>query len=290
MQGIDLTRSKQKTTKKPMPSMAEQVHIAAEHIRNIYANDIDSGLILGSGLGDIPDYFKVIETIPYHDIPYFPHSTAPSHSGKLLIAELGGSIVAVFQGRFHLYEGWHVTQIVLGVYTLKALGASELLVTNAAGALNPEFKPGEVMLIEDHLNFTGQSPLIGQTEELGPRFPDMSRAYEPALLDHMRDCAGTLGQSLQSGIYAGVTGPALETSAERRFYRMAGADAIGMSTVPEVIAAKHCGLNVLGMSAITNMAVGDASQQVDSIEEVLNNAAIASQAMFPLLREFLQSR
>ena len=268
--------------------MTEQVNIAASYIQAIYPRKIDAGLILGTGLGDIPAFLSVKHIIPYAEIPHFPHSTAPGHTGNLLVTEMDGVNILVFQGRFHLYEGWHATEIALGIYVLKALGASELVVSNAAGALNPDYRPGNLMLIEDHLNFTGQSPLIGQTDELGPIFPDMSRAYAPELLTRIRNAASELNQYLQSGIYAAVTGPALETSAERRFYRMAGADAIGMSTVPEVIAANHCGLKVLGISAITNMAVGGLDQKVDPIEEIYENATIAARAMLPLLQLFFK--
>jgi len=266
--------------------MIEQVNIAAAYIQKIYPQKIDAGLILGTGLGDIPSFLTVKHSTSYAEIPYFPHSTAPGHTGNLLVTEMEGVNILVFQGRFHLYEGWHPTEIALGIYVLKALGASELVVSNAAGALNPDYQPGDLMLIEDHLNFTGQSPLIGQTDELGPIFPDMSKAYAPELLKRIHNAASALNQPLQSGIYAAVTGPALETSAERRFYRMAGADAIGMSTVPEVIAANHCGLKVLGISAITNMAVGGPDQKVDPIEEIYENAANAGRAMLPLLQAF----
>ncbi len=283
--GNDLTRA----AEYGQPSMAEQVNIAAAYLRKFCPDTVHAGLILGSGLGDIPSFLTVKHSIAYTDIPRFPNSTAPGHSGNLHITEFQGTSILVFQGRFHLYEGWHPTQIALGIYVLKALGANELVVTNAAGALNPNYQPGDLMLIEDHLNFTGHSPLIGQNEDLGPTFPDMSQAYAPDLLIRIRAAADAFGQSLQSGIYAAVTGPALETSAERRFFSLSGADAIGMSTVPEVIAANHCGLKVLGISAITNMAVGGPDQKVDSIEEVFANAAVAGRAMLPLLQKFFQN-
>jgi purine-nucleoside phosphorylase len=240
----------------------------------------DIALILGSGLGFVADELADACSIPYSEIEGFPNATTAGHAGRLLLADWFGQRVAVLQGRMHLYEGWRPADIALPVRVLQRLGAKQLVITNAAGALNPDFRPGQIMLIEDHLNFTGTDPLIGPNDDaIGLRFPDMSRAYDPGL----RQLAATLlkerGIDFCSGIYAGVTGPSLETSAERRFYRIAGADAIGMSTVLEVIAAVHAGLQVLGFSAITNMATGGADQQPDTIEEVHRVASIAGKTL-----------
>jgi purine-nucleoside phosphorylase len=248
----------------------------------------DIALILGSGLGFVADKLADACSIPYREIEGFQDATTAGHAGRLLLADWCGQRVAVLQGRMHLYEGWQPADIALPVRVLQRLGAKQLVITNAAGALNPDFRPGQIMLIEDHLNFTGTDPLIGPNDDaVGLRFPDMSRAYDPGL----RQLAGALlkehGLEFCAGIYAGVTGPSLETSAERRFYRMAGADAIGMSTVLEVIAAVHAGMQVLGFSAITNMATGGADQQPDTIEEVHRVAGLAGKTLHTALEILL---
>jgi purine-nucleoside phosphorylase len=191
-------------------------------------------------------------------------------------------------GRLHPYEGWSARDVVLPIYLLKRLGAVRLVVTNSAGGLSPDFGPGEVMLIEDHLNLTGLNPLTGPNDDrLGLRFPDMSRAYEPELRARALRTAQANKLKLRRGIYAGILGPSLETSAERRWLRGCGADAVGMSTVLEVIAARHAGLSVLGLSAISNSATGGPDQQPDTIEEVLENAAVAGRTITALLEKLL---
>ena len=240
----------------------------------------DIALILGSGLGSVAGELNDACSIPYQDIEGFPDATTAGHAGRLLLADWCGQRVAVLQGRMHLYEGWRAADIALPVQVLRRLGAKQLVVTNAAGALNPGFRPGQVMLIEDHLNFTGCNPLTGPNDDaVGLRFPDMSRAYDPGLRQLAENLLKEQGVGYCTGIYAGVTGPSLETSAERRFYRMAGADAIGMSTVLEVIAAVHAGMRVLGFSASTNMATGGAGQQPDTIEEVHRVAGLAGETL-----------
>jgi purine-nucleoside phosphorylase len=244
-------------------------------------------LILGSGLGGLADRVEGAIAIPYAELGV-PASTAPGHSGRLVLGRLHGREVAVMQGRLHLYEGWSAREIGFAVQLIARLGADTLVVTNAAGALDPEFAPGDVMLIEDHLNFTGANPLTGPNEDrIGARFPDMSCAYDPELREAARTAAAAAGVQLRRGIYAGVAGPSLETSAERRFLRAAGADAVGMSTVIEVIAAVHAGLRVLGLSAITNDANGEMDQQPDTIEAVLANAEIAGVKVAALLAHLL---
>lgn len=245
-------------------------------------------IMLGSGLGQLADAVEDAATIPYASIEGFPVSTAPGHKGQLVIGRLFGRRVVAMQGRLHLYEGWAPQDIALAVYLLKRLGARTLIVTNAAGALNPDYRPGEVMLIEDHLNFTGLNPLTGPNDDsIGLRFPDLSRAYDPDLLKATIAAAERAGVVVRRGIYAGVAGPSLETSAERRFFRAAGADAVGMSTVTEVIAAAHAGLPVIGISAVTNEATGGPDQQPDTIEAVLANAAISGRKMEAVLGELL---
>lgn len=249
---------------------------------------VELAIMLGSGLGQLADAIEDATIIPYGEIDGFPVSTAPGHKGQLVIGMLYGRPVVVMQGRLHLYEGWTPRDVALAVYLLERLGARRLIVTNAAGGLNPDYEPGDVMLIEDHLNFTGLNPLVGPNDEaIGLRFPDMSRTYDPALLALATQAAERASVAIRRGIYAGVLGPSLETSAERRFYRASGADAVGMSTVTEVIAAAHARLPVLGLSAITNKATGGVDQQVDTIEEVFANAAICGRKIEAILAEFL---
>ena len=241
---------------------------------------------LGSGLGHLADLVADPVVIPYGEIDGFPVSTAPGHAGQLVIGDLFGVRSVVMQGRLHLYEGWQPRDIALAVYLLKRLGADTLLVTNAAGGLNQDYAAGDVMLVDDHLNFTGESPLIGPNDDaIGLRFPDQSRLYDPALRELALSAAARAGVELRRGIYCGIKGPELETSAERRFFRMAGGDAVGMSTVMEVIAANHIGMRVLGLSAVANGATGGPDQQVDTVETVAAGAAISGRKIEAILRE-----
>ncbi|KKC32242.1 purine-nucleoside phosphorylase [Devosia psychrophila] len=248
----------------------------------------DTAIVLGSGLGHLADAVVNPTFIPYGEIAGFPVSTAPGHKGQLVIGDLFGRRTVLMQGRVHLYEGWAPQDVAHVIYLLGKLGPKRLIVTNAAGALNPDYRPGDVMLIEDHLNFTGLNPLTGPNDEaIGVRFPDLSRAYDPALQSVTIKAAEVAGVSLRRGIYVGVAGPSLETSAERRYYRATGADAVGMSTVLEVVAAAHIRLPVIGLSAITNEATGGPDQQPDTIEEVLANAAIAGKKIDAVLAKLL---
>jgi purine-nucleoside phosphorylase len=266
----------------------DRLDIALASIASRAGAPAEVALILGSGLGGLADAVEDGVAIPYGEIAGFPVSTAPGHAGRLVLGRLCGRRVALMQGRLHLYEGWGAAEIALAVRLLGRLGPRLLVVTNAAGALNPEFAPGEVMLIEDHLNFTGASPLTGPNDpRIGLRFPDMSRAYDPVLRVAARRAAEAAGVALRYGIYAGVAGPSLETSAERRFLRAAGADAVGMSTVIEVIAAVHAGMRVLGLSAITNDASGGPDQAPDTIEQVLAQAGVAGAKIAALLARLL---
>ncbi len=266
----------------------ERLDAALASIRPRTGAPVEIAFILGSGLGGMAEAVVDPVAISYAEIAGFPVSTAPGHAGRLVVGTLQGRRVAVMQGRLHLYEGWSAADIGLAVRVLAGLGAGVLVVTNAAGALEADFEPEDVMLIDDHLNFTGVNPLTGPNDDaIGLRFPDMSRAYDPGLRAAARAAAAELGITLRSGIYAGVAGPSLETSAERRFMRAAGADAVGMSTVTEVIAAVHAGMRVLGLSAITNDAEGGADQQPDTIEDVLAHAEAAGRTMVALLARLL---
>ncbi|MBN2320511.1 MAG: purine-nucleoside phosphorylase [Acidobacteria bacterium] len=227
------------------------------------------GLILGSGLGAYADSFSDSKVLPFSDIPHFPYSTVSGHPGNLVIGSVEGVPCIALQGRIHFYEGYSMQEITFPVRLLGCLGIRSLIVTNAAGGLNPDFRPGDLMLIADHINLMGSNPLIGPNpgigpdlDEPGPRFPDMSTAYDAGMQDIARDVAGRLGIPIRRGVYLGVTGPSYETPAEIRMCRTLGADAVGMSTVPEVIVAAHMGIPVLGISCIANMAAGMESRKI----------------------------
>lgn len=226
-------------------------------------------LILGSGLGSLADAVEDPIAVPYDQVPHMKRSTAPDHAGQFVFGRLAGTDVAVMQGRLHTYEGWSYADVSFPVRVVRLLGARVLLVTNAAGAVNTSFSAGDIMLITDHIKFFGASPLQGPNlDELGPRFPDMSRVYTPALQDVARQCAASLGIRLRQGVYMFFPGPQYETPAEVRAARLLGADAVGMSTVPEAITAAHCGMDVLGFTLCTNMAAGVLDQPLSG-EEVI---------------------
>jgi purine-nucleoside phosphorylase len=211
-------------------------------------------LLTGTGLGELAQALAVSATYAYSEIPYFPASTAPGHTGRLLVGEIHGCRVFILQGRFHLYEGYSPAEVSFPIRVAQELGVQRLLVTNAAGGLNPRFRPGDIMLIADHINLTGENPLIGlQTNSWGPRFPDMTAAYDRDLIALAEAAAQATGLPIHTGVYAGLKGPSLETPAETRFLKTIGADAVGFSTVLEVIAAVHGGMKVLGISIITNL-------------------------------------
>lgn len=229
------------------------------------------GLILGSGLGEIADEIKGI-SIPYSEIPGFKSSSVHGHEGKLVIGKLGSKQVVAMQGRLHYYEGNTIEEVVYPVKVMKLLGIEKLIITNAAGAVNKNFKPGNLMIIEDHLNLLGNNPLIGKNnDELGPRFLDMSYAYDKSFINLTEKIASELNIKIQKGVYAAMTGPTYETPAEIRMLRILGADAVGMSTVPEVISANHMGVKILGISCITNMAAGILDRPLNH-QEVIETA------------------
>ncbi len=237
----------------------ERIEACAQAIRARFDRPIDVAIILGTGLGALADEIAVECAIEYRDLPNFPLSTVESHSGRLLCGTLGGKTVMAMQGRFHRYEGYSLQQVTFPVRVLRALGAGTLVVSNACGGMHPLWAPGDLMLIADHLNLLGDNPLIGPNDDaLGPRFPDMSEPYDLALRQLARDVAVANGITLREGVYAAVQGPNLETRAEYRFLRALGADVVGMSTVPEVIVARHGGMRVLGLSIITDQCLPDA--------------------------------
>lgn len=245
------------------------VQEAAEYVRARIGETPRIGLILGSGLGGIAEVIEDKHVIPYGEIPHFVCSTAPGHKGQFVAGRFGGKPVICMQGRLHFYEGHALSDIIFPVRVMKQLGVTSLIVTNAAGGINTSFQVGDLMLIEDHINFMGTNPLIGPNDaSFGPRFCDMTYTYTPALRQAVQEAAQSLGLTLQKGVYLGCTGPSYETPAEIRAFRTLGADAVGMSTVPEVIAASHCGLQVLAFSLITNMAAGILDQPLTE-EEVI---------------------
>ena len=226
-------------------------------------------LILGSGLGALGDEVEKPVAVPYREVPHMKHSTAPDHRGQFLFGRLAGQDVAVMQGRLHTYEGWSFADVSYPIRALRLLGAQTLVVTNAAGAVNTAFSAGDIMLITDHIKLFGVSPLCGPNpEDLGPRFPDMSHVYTPALQEAARRAAERLGISLRRGVYMFFPGPQYETPAEVLAARLLGADAVGMSTVPEAITAAHCGMQVLGFTLCTNMAAGVLERPLDGDEVI----------------------
>ena len=271
-------------------NIVKKIELAAEFIGQRISQSPEVLLILGSGLGDVTNEISKEAEISYKEIPEFPFSTAPSHAGNLVAGDFNGRITLVMQGRLHLYEGWKAYEIAFPIRVAKSLGVKKMIVTNAAGALNTSFEPGSIMMLIDHINFTGQNPLIGpHDDELGLRFPDMSDVYDKKVQEIVSNCFENAGIKLSKGIYAGITGPSLETSAERRFLKGSGADAVGMSTVMEVIAAKQAGFEIVGLSAITNKADGGPEQQPDTIEEVLEYASVAGKKIKSILPELLQA-
>ena len=240
-----------------MTQLSEMLQETTQFILEKGVKEIDFGLILGSGLGELAEEIEEAIVIPYDQIPFFPTSTVVGHAGQLVYGTLSGKKVLAMQGRFHFYEGHSMQTVTYPVRVMAALKAHSVIVTNASGGVNESFVPGDLMLITDHINFTGQNPLIGANlDEFGPRFPDMSDAYTADYRAIAHKVAEKIGITLDEGVYLGVSGPCYETPAEIRAFQTLGADAVGMSTVPEVIVAAHSGLKVLGISAITNHAAG----------------------------------
>jgi purine-nucleoside phosphorylase len=245
-------------------SLYDRVAGAAEVIRGRSKLRPEVAIVLGTGLGALAGEIEVETAIPYGEIPGFPLSTVESHTGRLLLGRLAGRAVVAMQGRFHRYEGYDLGQVTFAVRVLHALGAKTLVVSNACGGMHPLWAPGELMLLSDHINLLGDNPLVGPNDDrLGPRFPDMSAPYDPALRALARAAALELGIVLREGVYVAVPGPNLETRAEYRMLRAMGADVVGMSTVPEVIVAVHQGMRVIGISIITDQCLPDALESAD---------------------------
>lgn len=246
------------------------------------------GLILGSGLGVLAEEIEHAVTIPYDEIPYFAKSSAIGHANELVIGELMGKIVIAMKGRFHYYEGFTLDEVTFPVRVMKALGVDSLIITNACGAVNTSFQPGDLMLISDHINLVGTNPLIGtNNDELGTRFPDLSQLYTPELRNLAKKVAADLNLPIQEGVYAWWSGPTYETPAEIRMIRTLGADAVGMSTVPEAIVARHSHMQVLGISCLTNMASGILDQPL-SHDEVIDVAGKVKVKFISLIKEILK--
>jgi purine-nucleoside phosphorylase len=271
-----------------MNTVVKEIEQAADYVSTrINARPL-IGIILGTGLGGLAEKIEVAHTVAYQEIPHFPPTTVESHTGRLLFGKCGGKNVLVMQGRVHFYEGYPLARVTFPVRVLKKLGVEVLLISNAAGGLNPLFIPGDVMAITDHINLTGQNPLIGPNlDSLGPRFPDMTAVYDKELVHLAETVALQEKIKMQKGVYVGVTGPSMETPAETRFLRMIGADAVGMSTIPEVIVGVHCGLRILGLSAISNVNRPDCMEPAP-IEVILAHAAAAGNKLIRLVEGVLE--
>ncbi|TFG53373.1 MAG: purine-nucleoside phosphorylase [Gemmatimonadales bacterium] len=264
------------------------VQAAEDAIRRVTSFEPTIGIILGTGLGQLAREIEVAATVPYDRIPGFPVPTVESHAGRLLFGTLGGKPVAALQGRFHRYEGYDLAQVTFPVRVLRTLGCQVLIVSNACGGMHPLWPAGDLVLLTDHINLLGDNPLVGvNNDAAGPRFPDMSEAYDPELRRLAREAAVTLGIPLHEGVYAAVAGPNLETPAEYRMLRAVGADVVGMSTVPEVIVAVHAGMRVLGVSLITDRCLPDALEPV-SLEQILAVAAKAEPNLTRLIRRVVE--
>lgn len=271
-----------------MKPYRQKVQEAAQYLRqHLPGRQPEVALILGSGLGDLVEELQGAIKIAYREIPHFPVSTVQGHQGYWVSGRLEGIEVICLQGRVHPYEGYGMQEVVFPVRVLGELGVGKLLVTNAAGGINLDFQPGDLMLISDHINFMFRNPLVGPNEDSwGPRFPDMSTAYDATWRQKAREVAGRLGITLREGTYIAVLGPSYETPAEIRAFRRLGADAVGMSTVPEVIAARHMGMRVLGISCISNMAAGILEQPLKH-EEVVQTSQRAKERFARLIKGVL---
>jgi purine-nucleoside phosphorylase len=265
-------------------SILQQIEAAVHSIRALYSAKPRVGIVLGSGLGNLSREIKVEKEIAYSDIPHFPVSTVEGHQGKLIFGTLSGQPVAVLSGRFHYYEGYTPAQVVFPIRVLKFLGVETLLLSNAAGGMNARFRVGDLMIIHDHISLFVVNPLLGKNEsELGPRFPDMSEPYDKGLIQKAKAIATRLDIPVHEGVYAGVTGPTFETRAEYKFLHIAGGDAVGMSTVQEVIAARHIGMSVFAMSVITDLGIRT-EDNIITHEEVLAAAASAEPKLTALFK------
>ena len=273
-----------------MDPRMEAIGIAADYIKEKFSGNVPTvGIVLGSGLGRLADIIEDQVVIPYRTIPRFPVSTAIGHKGNFIFGKLGGKWVLAMQGRFHYYEGYDMELVTMGIRVMKVLGVEYLLVSNAAGGCNPEYKVGDLVIIKDHIN-TLQNPLIGKNfDEFGPRFLDMTTAYDLELQDMAAEIMSGMGLKVFRGVYFGSTGPTYETPAEVRFYRLIGADLLGMSTIPEVIVGRHCGLRVFGVSVVTNEAnTQNNVKTINDEEDVVVQANMSADKMTTLFIKMIE--
>ena len=269
--------------------MLDQIKQTADFIKARIDQQPQYGLILGTGLGGLADEIEIIHSLNYRGIPNFPISTVESHAGKLIFGKLGGKNIVAMQGRFHYYEGYDMKEITFPVRVMKSLGIEKLFVSNACGGLNPDYKVTDLMILNDHINLMPEHPLTGRNhEELGPRFPDMSAPYERKLIDKAMEIAKANNISCHEGVYASVQGPTLETRAEYRYLRIIGADVVGMSTVPEIIVARHMGIPCFAISVITDMGTPE-QVKVVSLEDVISAAKKAEPSMTLIIKELVRS-
>jgi purine-nucleoside phosphorylase len=272
-----------------MSELYDQIQEATQAIKNQWTGKPRVGIILGTGLGGLTEEIKAEASLAYEQIPHFPRSTVTSHAGRFVCGKLAGKSVVAMEGRCHFYEGYSLQQITLPVRVMKALGCDTLMVSNASGGMNPQFAKGDLMIIEDHINLMSDNPLIGKNDDrLGPRFPDMSHPYDPELIALAQRVALDEKIAAHKGVFVAVPGPNLETRAEYRFLRGIGADAVGMSTVPEVIVAVHSSLKVLGMSIITDMCLPDALEPV-KLEDIIATANAAEKKLRVLVRRVIEA-
>ncbi|HLK29621.1 MAG TPA: purine-nucleoside phosphorylase [Puia sp.] len=265
----------------------DQLKETADFIKGIYPNKPDVGIVLGSGLGNLSAEIEIEKEISYKDIPHFPVSTVAGHNGKLVFGKLNGINVVAMSGRFHYYEGYSAQQVVFPIRLMKFLGVKTILISNAAGGMNTSFKIGDLMIIKDHISLFTVNPLLGKNEdEIGVRFPDMSEPYSKELIIKAKKIASDFGIEIKEGVYAGVTGPTFETRAEYKLLHIAGGDAVGMSTVQEVVAAVHAGLQVFAMSVITDIGIREEENTITH-EEVLQAAAAAEPKLTAIFKQLI---
>ena len=256
-----------------METLKQKLDLAVAHIHSVKKTNPKIGVVLGSGLGAFVDKVENKTLIPYNDIPNFKKVTVPGHDGTLVLGTVNGVEIVALQGRFHVYEGHELDDVVFPMRLMAKLGVDIVILTNAAGGVNLSYKPGDLVILTDHINLSGRNPLVGPNDDsMGPRFPDMSRAFHPELIEHIEAAGKELNIKVQKGVYAGVLGPTYETPAEIKMIRILGGDVVGMSTIPEVIIANHIGLKVCGISCVTNMGAGIVNQTLkheDIKEEAL---------------------
>jgi purine-nucleoside phosphorylase len=269
-------------------NLRARIEKSAEYIKKVSDFEPEIGIILGTGLGSLGDYIDTEAVIDYADIPEFPVSTVFGHAGRLILGRLSGKKVVAMQGRFHYYEGYTMQEITIPVRVMKLLGIKLLVASNACGGLNPSFNAGDIMIITDHINFMGSNPLMGPNlDEFGPRFPDMSEVYDKGMVKILERVAASQGIKLHKGVYGAVSGPNYCTKAELRMMIRLGSDTVGMSTVPEAIVAKHCGLKVAGVSCITDMAIPD-TMVAPTHEEIVKVAESVKPRFVSLIKQFVK--